>query len=209
MSATMQNSTMMQKGMRRGIAAALGLYMATFALPAMAETAKDAAPQDTATKTEQGTTQPEQSATKTLSVHGDWTVRCKEAEAEQGGGADGKICEAVQTLQTPDMKTILAHIAVNAQKDGPVYLVVQVPPRVWLPANVVLKVKGVEDIVLTYKHCGIACTASVKLSEAQLKALMASSGNGELVFEAGNRKSVLLPISFTGLPAAMEATPVE
>ncbi|MGE4373215.1 MAG: invasion associated locus B family protein [Xanthobacter sp.] len=205
MSATMQKSTMMQKGMRRGLAAAFGLYMATFALPAMAETAKDAAPAAEAPKA----AATEQAATKTLSVHGDWTVRCKEADAEHGGGSDGKICEAVQTLQTPDMKTILAHIAVHAQKDGPVYLIVQVPPRVWLPANVVLKVKGVEDIVLTYKHCGVACTASVKLSEAQLKALKASSGNGELVFEAGNRKSVLLPISFTGLPAAMEATPVE
>lgn len=137
-------------------------------------------------------------ATETRSTHDDWTVRCK---AEK----DGKACEAVQTLQTPDLKGVLAHMAVRAKKGGPVYLIVQVPPGVWLPANVTFKVGGVSDLVLTYKRCGQSCVASLKLEPEQVSALKASAGSGELQFENGSRNPVILPISFKGLGEAMTA----
>ncbi|MGR7996529.1 MULTISPECIES: invasion associated locus B family protein [unclassified Xanthobacter] len=136
--------------------------------------------------------------TETSSTHDDWTVRCKPE-------AKGRSCEAVQTLQTEDLKNILAHMAVRAIKDGPVYLIVQVPPGVWLPANVTFKVGGVPDLVLTYKRCGQSCIASLKLEPAQVAALKASAGKGELLFENGSRNPVILPISFKGLGEAMAA----
>ncbi|MEP9347984.1 invasion associated locus B family protein [Xanthobacter sp. KR7-225] len=137
-------------------------------------------------------------ATETHSVHDDWTVRCK-----KGGGAKAE-CEAVQTLQTTDLKGVLAHIAVRAEKDGPVRLIVLVPPGVWLPANVTFKVPGVSDITLTYKRCGQHCVASTELTRAQLDALKASAGKGEFQFENGSRSPIILPVSFQGLGKAME-----
>lgn len=189
----MQKGTTMQVHLRNSLAAALGLCAMTLALPASAADKPQEAP--AAPPAIQQVAQ----TTRTLSVHDDWAVRCR-------GDGEEKICEAVQTLQTADQKNILAHIAVNARKDGPVHLVAQVPPGVWLPSNVVLKVDGVDDIVLTYKRCGRECTASVQLSEAQIKALKGSDGKGELVFAAGQERPIILPVSFKGLGAAIEAS---
>jgi len=137
--------------------------------------------------------------TVTRSTHDDWTVRCKK-------DVSPKECEAVQTLQTPDLKGVLAHVAVRAQKGGEVLVIVLVPPGVWLPANVTFKVAGVPDLVLTYKRCGQYCVASLALSEADRAALRQSAGVGELSFETGSRDHVILPVSFKGLGAAMEAS---
>ena len=137
--------------------------------------------------------------TETRSVHDDWSVRCKNDK-------DRTHCEAVQTLQAPDLKRIYAHIAVRAEKDGPVRLIILTPPGVWLPTNVVFKVPDVQPITLTYKRCGEYCVASIALSKAQVDELKASKGSGEFQFEDGSRNPVILPVSFKGLGAAMEAT---
>lgn len=136
-------------------------------------------------------------ATETRSIHDDWTVRCKK-------DVSPKACEAVQTLQTPDLKGVLAHVAVRAEKGGRVLLIVLVPPGVWLPSNVTFAVAGVPDIVLTYKRCGQYCVASVALTPEMRTALKASSGEGDLRFENGSRNPIVLPVSFKGLGAAME-----
>lgn len=166
----------------------LSAVLATSALvlPAAAQTAAAPAPAPT-------------DPTETHSVHEDWTVRCKGKDDKRG-------CEAVQTLQTADLKSILAHVAVRAEKSGPVRLIVLTPPGVWLPSNVALKVAGVADVVLTFKRCGQHCVASTELTPDQLAALKASSGKGEIVFEDGSRRPVILPLSFKGLGAAMEAS---
>lgn len=163
------------------------------ALPAAAQTA--AAPAPAAPPAAAPAADP----TETHSVHDDWTVRCK-------GKDDKRACEAVQTLQTPDLAHILAHIAVRAEKDGLVRLIVLTPPGVWLPSNVALKVGGVADVVLTFKRCGQHCVASAELTKDQLAALKASSGKGDIVFEDGSRRPVILPLSFKGLGAAMQAS---
>lgn len=138
-------------------------------------------------------------ATETRSTHGDWIVRCKK-------GSSPKQCEAVQTLQTADLKGTLAHVAVRAQKGGEVLLIVLTPPGVWLPANVTLKVPGVPDVVLTYKRCGQYCVASVALTPESITALKASAGQGDLAFENGSRNPIILPVSFKGLADALTAS---
>lgn len=164
---------------------ALVVSAVAFAVPAAAQTA--AAPSTDAPPT------------VTRSVHDDWTVRCQ-------GEAEKRACEAVQTLQPTGGSGILAHIAVRADKNGPVRLIVLTPPGVWLPSNVALKVAGVADVVLTFKRCGQHCVASTELGKDQLAALKASSGAGDLVFEDGSRHPIILPLSFKGLGAAMEAS---
>ncbi|MEP9355878.1 invasion associated locus B family protein [Xanthobacter sp. KR7-65] len=136
---------------------------------------------------------------ETRSTHDDWAVRCAGADAKRE-------CEAVQTLQTADLKGILAHVAVRAEKSGPIRLIVLTPPGVWLPSNVTLKVSGVADVVLTFKRCGQHCVASTELTDPQVTALKASAGKGELVFENGSRQPIILPVSFKGLGAALEAS---
>ncbi|MFS8038236.1 invasion associated locus B family protein [Xanthobacter sp. AM11] len=170
---------------------ALLVSVAAFAAPVCAQTAPAA--QSPASHS------PAEPATETRSTHDDWTVRCK-------GAAAKRECEAVQTLQPKDGNGILAHVAVRAETSGPVRLIVQVPPGVWLPAHVTLKVAGVPDVVLTYKRCGMFCVASVELKPADLAALKASSGTGDLVFEDGSRRPIVVPLSFKGLGAAMEAS---
>ena len=136
---------------------------------------------------------------ETVSSHDDWRVRCT-------GAGDKRECEAVQTLQPTSGKGVLAHVAVRAEKNGPVRLITQVPPGVWLPANITLKVAGVPDVVLTYKRCGQSCIASAELKADELTALKASAGEGDLVFENGSRQPVTLPLSFKGLGAALTAS---
>lgn len=131
-------------------------------------------------------------ATQTRSTHDDWVVRC--------AGDAG--CEAVQSLESKDGKGTLAHVAVRPEKDI-VRLIVQVPPGVWLPANVVLRVGG-KDVTLSYKRCGQTCIASVELPTAEAKAIAELPG-AELVYENGSRQQFVLPISFKGLPAAFAA----
>ncbi len=167
-----------------GLLAGLVLAAPGLSAPAMAQAAQ-----------EQAKTAP----TETRSTHDDWIVRCKNDKA-------GTHCEAVQTLQAPDMKRIYAHIAVRAEKDGPVRLIILTPPGVWLPTNVVFKVPDVQPITLTYKRCGEYCVASIALSKEQVDELKASKGSGEFQFEDGSRNPIILPVSFKGLGAAMEAT---
>ncbi|MFG1480300.1 invasion associated locus B family protein [Xanthobacter sp. V4C-4] len=138
-------------------------------------------------------------ASETRSTHDDWVVRCKK-------DASPKECEAVQTLQTPDLKGVLAHVAVRARQGGEVLLVVLTPPGVWLPANVTFKVGGVPDLTLSYKRCGQFCVASLALTPENLAALKASAGKGELTFETGSRNPVILPVSFKGLGEAIAAS---
>lgn len=166
------------------------LAASAFALPAAAQTAAAPAPAAAPAAVD---------PTETHSVHDDWTVRCKGKDDKRG-------CEAVQTLQTPDLAHILAHVAVRAEKSGPVRLIVLTPPGVWLPSNVSLKVPSVADVVLTFKRCGQHCVASTELTQDQLAALKASSGKGEIVFEDGSRRPVILPLSFKGLGDAMQAS---
>jgi invasion protein IalB len=138
-------------------------------------------------------------ATETRSSHGDWLVRCKK-------DSNPKECEAVQTLQTQDLKGVLAHVAVRAVKGGEVLLLVLTPPGVWLPANVTFKVGGVPDLTLVYKRCGQYCVASLALTPENIAALKASSGQGELSFENGSRSPIILPVSFKGLGEAITAS---
>lgn len=138
-------------------------------------------------------------ASEIRSSHGDWVVRCKKDSSP-------KECEASQTLQTPDLKGTLAHVAVRARKGGEVLLVVLTPPGVWLPANVTLKVPGVPDVLLTYKRCGQYCVASVALTPESVTALKASAGQGDLAFENGSRSPIILPVSFKGLADALTAS---
>lgn len=166
-----------------------GLLAAALSGPAWAQAAKEA---------EKPAAAPASASSETRSVHDDWTVRCKK-------GKERAQCEATQTLQTKDLKGILAHIAVRAEKDGPVRLIVLTPPGVWLPTNVAFKVPGVDTITLTYKRCGQYCVASVELSKDQIAALKASAGAGEFQFENGSRSPIVLPVSFKGLGDAMVA----
>lgn len=147
----------------------------------------------------QSAAQPEKPAqTQTHSTHGDWTVRCKKEK-------EHPVCEAVQTLMTTDHKNNLAHIAVRAEKGGPIRLIVLTPPGVWLPSNISFKVPGVETITLTYKRCGEYCVASTVLTDGQLGALKQSDGKGEFQFENGSREPIILPVSYKGLGDAMKA----
>jgi len=134
-----------------------------------------------------------QAETKTRTTHDDWTVRCE----EKG------VCEAVQTLQTEDLKGILAHVAVRPEADGVIRAIVQVPRGVWLPANVILRAAGAPDVTLTYKRCGSYCVASVELKGEELAALSGKPG-ADLVFENGSRQPITLSVSFKGLKVAVE-----
>lgn len=137
-------------------------------------------------------------ATVTRSVHDDWVVRCSDDNGK-------KACEAVQSLETEGHKGTIAHMAIRAEKGGPVRFIVQVPPGVWLPANVVLKA-DTASVEMTYKRCGQYCVASAELTKDQVTALKASNGKGELSFEDGSRRKYVLPISFKGLATAFEAS---
>ncbi|MDQ0506625.1 invasion associated locus B family protein [Xanthobacter agilis] len=103
---------------------------------------------------------------------------------------------------------MVASIAVGrADAKGPVSLVVQLPPGVWLPAGVKVHVDDkAKPLQLEFKTCLQSCFAEVTLDQAALQQMRSAGEAGSFTFENGARRTVTLPISFKGFAPALDAS---
>ncbi|HTM77890.1 MAG TPA: invasion associated locus B family protein, partial [Devosia sp.] len=81
------------------------------------------------TRAQDGSEQP----VATTATYRDWTLRCGQVAAEP----PRKVCEVAQAIRSADGKNVLGQVVLGRPApDQKFKLVVQLPPGVWLPANV-------------------------------------------------------------------------
>lgn len=188
---------------RRGLSALAGAALAASLVSgaAMAQT-KPADP-----KAAPAATGP----TATTATYGDWVVRC----AVPPGKTDAeKVCETAEGIQVQGREGLLAQVVFGRlSKDAPWRLIIQLPNGVFIPegATFFLTADAKQDddsnagIKATFKRCTEACFADVELTADQMADLKAAKGPGRIEFVDGNRQRIAIPISFAGLPGALDA----
>jgi invasion protein IalB len=139
----------------------------------------------------------------TTATYRDWTLRCDHlAETPPR-----KVCEVVQAVRAQDGQAVLAQIVLGRPApDQPVKLIVQLPPGVWLPANVTLAAPSGETVTAIFTRCLQLCVADADTEPALTDALKAASEPARLIFQDGNRRPIELPISLDGFTAALAAS---
>ena len=170
--------------------------LAIVAAPALAQTAKPAAPAPAPVG-------PDPSIT--TASYGDWTARCEKGTGDKAQ----RICEAVQTVQLPNQQVPVAQIAFgHATTSDPLKLVVVLPVDVWFPSTVKVSVgdKDPSGVELSWRRClPVGCFAESAGSDEAARRWRSESGQGRIVYKDGLNHDVTLPISFRGLAQALDA----
>ncbi len=136
---------------------------------------------------------------------GDWVLRC------QTPVGSAKLCEvaqeiAVRTPQPQKQPKLVAEVVFGRlSKTQPLFVVVQVPVGVWLPAGAALSADKMTPIRVTYTRCVQTCMAESGLTPANIAALKGLKGAGQLLVEDSGQHPAAFPISFKGLSEALAA----
>jgi invasion protein IalB len=142
----------------------------------------------------------------TTATYGDWVLRCQRV-----GDTANKICELSLTIQggQGQQQTPVAEIALGrAGKTDPFRMIAHLPTNISLP-SVVKFAAGEKDAhpqEMTWRRCVPAgCFADLTLTDAQWKGLHGQTEPGSVEFTDSAGRAVKFPISFRGLPQAMDA----
>lgn len=163
------------------------LAMSACAFPAHAQDASTASTEDSAPQA-------------TTAAYRDWTLRCEHLNATPRR----KVCEVVQAVRTPDGQQVLAQIVIGRPApDQPTKLIVQLPPGVWIPAQVTLSVPSGERVTASYTQCLQICASEADIGDDLITALKSATEHATLAFQDGNRRPIELPVSLVGLTAAI------
>ncbi len=142
----------------------------------------------------------------TTASYGDWVLRCQRV-----GDAAAKICEIGLTVQggQGQQQTTVAEVAIGrAAKADPYRLIMHLPANIALPSLVKFATgeKDARPQEMPWRRCiPSGCFADMTLSDAQLKVLHGQNEPGWVEFVDSAGRAVKFPISFRGLPQAMDA----
>ena len=138
----------------------------------------------------------------TSATYGDWIVQC------QNGAPPKKTCELMQVTQMKGKNEPFSRvIIVEPGKGEPLKLVVQVPVNVSFAAKVRVQTTASDPgLAAPFARCAlIGCFADFEINEEMLKKLRAADGAGKLTFADATGRDVVIPLSFKGLSAALDA----
>lgn len=138
----------------------------------------------------------------TSATYGDWVVQC------QNGAPPKKICEVMQVTQMKGKNEPFSRIIiVEPGKGEPLKLVVQVPVNVSFAAKVRVQTTASDPgLAASFARCApIGCFADFEINEEALKKLRAADGPGKLTFADAAGHDVVIPMSFKGFSAALDA----
>ncbi len=141
----------------------------------------------------------------TTASYGDWVLRC-----QRGGPAEKpvRVCEAMQSMQVQGQNQPIAQIAIGrAGTAEPLQVTTILPPNVIFPSSVRVqsddKDPGTE---LAWRRClPGACAASAPAKDDAIKRWRAATGSGRIVFRNAGGQEVAIPLSWRGLPQALDA----
>ncbi len=189
---------------RRMVALALALPVtaalgAAFLVgPVGAEANKQAAaPQAKPVPTEPGAT---------TASFGDWVLRC-----QRGGTAEKpvRVCEVAQSMQVQGQNQPIAQVAIGRAGAGePLQVTVLLPPNVVFPSNVRMlsDEKDTAGYDLSWRRClPGACIADAPAKDDTLKRWRSAGEPGRIVFKNAGGQEVAIPLSWRGLPQALDA----
>ena len=180
------------------------LFSGLGAVPAVAQTISQNAPVSA---------QP----SATTATYGDWVMRCVAIAAETGadrqaGAPGGESCEIVQTLQMQGQTQPVAQLAFGRLPgETDLIMTAVLPVNISLPSKVHVSGNagsGDEErggIDLDWSRClPGACFAEARPSAETLD-VMRTEMNGQLLFASANGQTVVLPLSWRGITAALAA----
>jgi len=179
---------------RRFVAAAL--FAPILAFPILALAAEQKPPEEPVSSEPRATT----------ASYGDWTLRCQRVgETEKAV----RICELVLTIQAGQQQSPIAELAMGRlSKADPYRVTAHLPTNIKLPGVVKFSLgeKDPRTQELAWRSCApVGCFADAQLSEAQWKSLHAQAEPGSLEYTDAAGRPVKLPVSFRGLPQAIDA----
>lgn len=138
----------------------------------------------------------------TTATYRAWTLRCAGPEA----GRTGKACEIAQGLALSQNGQLVGQIAIGRMSDDqPLRVVVQLPPGVWLPADVRIDTAEGDGITVPYSSCRQFCAAEAELDDALVLAFQQGPEPATLTFLDGTGQPVAISLSLDGFAAAMAA----
>ena len=149
--------------------------------------------------------EPRQVPQATSATYRDWTMRCQTVDVESAGARE--VCEIAQAIRGNGDERVLAQLVIGRpDPDGPVRMVVQLPPGVWLPVGVYLEPADGNAINADYTRCMQVCAAATTLEQSDIDALKAATDPASITFQDGARRQIELPVSLDGFTAALEAS---
>jgi invasion protein IalB len=140
----------------------------------------------------------------TAATFGDWVLHC---ERLPEGSKPTRVCEVVQSIQVQGQQSPLARIAIGRiTADQPLAVTVVLPNNISLPSVVHVgadaRDKGPD---LNWARCTPeGCFAGAPLTAETLKAWRATQAS-RITFRDAAGRDIGFPISFRGLPQALDA----
>ncbi|GLS46275.1 invasion associated locus B family protein [Methylobacterium brachythecii] len=142
----------------------------------------------------------------TTASFGDWVLRC-----QRGGTAEKpvRVCEVGQTMQVQGQNQPIAQIAIGRTgATEPLQVTVVLPANVAFPSTVRLlaEEKDNNGVELPWRRClPGACIADAAAKDEALKRWRAASEPGRITFKNAAGQEVAIPLSWRGLPQALDA----
>ena len=149
---------------------------------------------------------PKEPSAQTSSVpFGDWMLRCSTTPAPQSR----RSCEIVQNVMVQNQTAPFAMVAFGKPTpEDSLHVTVVVPVNVTFPSSVhvALDEKDPQPVELSWSRCIPAgCFATAVPKEEGLKKWRTAAGPGRVTFKSASGQDVAMPISFKGLPQALDA----
>ena len=136
----------------------------------------------------------------TTATFGDWVLRCSKSPEP----AVKRVCEVAQSMVLKGQTAPIAQIAFGRlDKDQMLTVLLPVALSFAKPATI-----GSDDthaLTLTYRRCVPAgCLADAKADPVFVKDMRAATKPGRLTFLDASDHPIALPVSFRGLPQALD-----
>lgn len=140
----------------------------------------------------------------TAATYGDWVVQCQ----MQSGTPPKKICAMAQVTQVQGKNVPFSRVMIaEPEKSEPLKLVVQVPVNASFATMVRVQTTASDPgMAASFARCvPLGCFADFEINEETLKKLRAATGAGKLTFPDAGGRDVVIPVSFKGFSAALDA----
>lgn len=142
----------------------------------------------------------------TTATFGDWQMRCQRLT---DAGKTRKVCEITQSMQVQGQAAPIAQVAIGRVQAGdPLVMTVVLPTDISFPSSIRVMAddKDTQPFEVAWRRClPNRCIAEMAVRDDVLKRWRALTEPGRIGFKDSAGRDLLLPISFRGLPQALDA----